>query len=433
MRSIAVNYRESSKVAVSTVDAAMSSLEEYRKELEKIAESGEYLAPESSINLPFDEAQDIALKKATSGLARPKLKLIIVVGIGGSTLGSFSLYSSRYGWADAFLQRTPKLLYLDAISPMIFNSVDRIVQESIQSLDELLVLVVSKSGNTVETIANAEALIAELGKHFGNTAVHDRVVYLADESSILAQQARAHNWNLIHTAASVGGRFSVFSLPHLIPLTLAGINCSLLLEGARDARISGLSADPEENDALSLAAVRVDWENQGLSTHNLFIFAPQCAALGSWWRQLQAESLGKEKKGMVPTVTIGSTDLHSVAQFYLGGSQRSATTFISVEKELEDLMLPQELVTGSLVPGLAGKSFSTITRAILDSTEEAYRAQQVPFAKIIFPEVNERALGAWMQMEMLATMYAAKLMGVNAFDQPNVEDYKAATRARLIS
>ena len=79
------------------------------------------------------------------------------------------------------------------------------------------------------------------------------------------------------------------------------------------------------------------------------------------------------------------------------------------------------------------KNFSTINRVILEGAEEAYRAHSLPYTKIAFPQVDERALGAWMQTEMLATLYLAQLMGVNAFDQPNVEEYKAATRMRLAS
>ena len=412
-------YKESSAVTDSDSAVAIAKLEGYRAHLTNVAISGTYDLPESSINLPFDEVQDIALKKAVSALASDKLKLIIIVGIGGSSLGSYALYQARYGWADALLTRTPKLLYLDALSPAVFASVTHAIEERVQNPEELLVLVVSKSGTTTETIVNAEALISHLGARFGNPSVIDRVVYLADETSPLAQRAREGKWNLIHTIAAVGGRWSVFTLAHLIPLALAGINTSLLLEGAREGRERGLIADPEENDALTIAALRSVWEWRGFDTHNLFIFAPQCAALGAWWRQLNAESLGKDGKGMLPIVSIGSTDLHSLGQLYFGGAGHIATTFVSVEREPEDLTLP------------SGKSFSTINRAILTGVEESYRNHSLPYAKIVLPEVNERALGAWMQTEMLATMYHAQLLGVSAFDQPNVEEYKIATRAHL--
>ncbi len=414
MRSIAFTHKGSSGVSDAESAAAVSNLEDYRAHLDQVASSLSYDFPESCINLPFDELQDNALKKAVSTLSSEKLKLIIVVGIGGSSLGSYALYQARYSWADALLARTPKLLYLDALSPAVFSLVTKAIEERIENPEEILVLVISKSGITTETIANSEAFLTYLGARFGATNVTDRVVYLTDEESPLANLARTRKWNLITTIPAIGGRFSVFTLAHLIPLSLAGINTSLLLEGARSARTSGLSPDPEENDALTMAVVRSSWEARGLFAHNLFIFAPQCASLGAWWRQLNAESLGKGGKGMLPTVSIGSVDLHSLGQFYLGGAAHSATTFVSVERESGD-----------------PKNFSTINKAIFEGTEEAYQAHSLPYTKIIFPQIDERALGAWMQTEMLATLYLAQLMGVNAFDQPNVNEYKAATRARL--
>lgn len=421
MRSIAFTHKESSTVTDSDSAVAVAKLEGYRAHLTNIAISGGYDMPESSINLPFDETQDITLKKAVSALASDRLKLIVVVGIGGSSLGSYALYQARYGWADALLTRAPKLLYLDALSPAVFTSVMQAIEERVETAEELLVFVISKSGMTTETLANAEALIAHLGARFGNPSAIDRVVYLADDASPLAERARGNKWNFINTIPTIGGRWGVFTLAHLVPLALAGLNISLLLEGAREGRERGLIADPEENDALTMAALRSVWEWRGFTAHNLFIFAPQCAALGSWWRQLNAESLGKDGKGMLPLVSVGSTDLHSLGQLYLGGTGHIATTFMSVEHEAEDPVLP------------TGKSFSTINRAILAGVEETYRNHQLPYAKIVLPEVNERAIGAWMQTEMLATMYHAQLLGVNAFDQPNVEEYKTAARGYLAS
>src|SRR3989344_8494503 len=168
MRSMAFTHTEGSGVLTSDISAAVATLEPYRVHLTHVAESSSPDISESCINLAFDEEQDTTLKKILSELMSDKLKLIIIVGIGGSSLGSYALYHARYGWADALLMRAPKLLYLDALSPTTFTSITRALEERVESLEEVLVLVVSKSGRTVETVANSEALIAYLGARFGD-------------------------------------------------------------------------------------------------------------------------------------------------------------------------------------------------------------------------------------------------------------------------
>jgi glucose-6-phosphate isomerase len=142
------------------------------------------------------------------------------------------------------------------------------------------------------------------------------------------------------------------------------------------------------------------------------------------------ESIGKDGNGMTPTVSIGSTDLHSVAQLYLGGPHDKITTLIYGENQKYDITLPTE-GTFNLVENLNGKKVPQIMHAIVQGTKIAYQNQHIPFMEISFDTVSEGSMGEYLQFAMLQMMYLGKLMGVNTFDQPHVELYKAETRKIL--
>jgi len=141
------------------------------------------------------------------------------------------------------------------------------------------------------------------------------------------------------------------------------------------------------------------------------------------------ESIGKEKKGITPIVSIGSVDHHSMVQLYWGGSQDKTTEIIYAKKS-QDCFVPQEALFPTL-SNTKGKNTSEIVSAIRKGTALAYKKQMEPFFEIEFDEINTYEMGGYMQCKMLEIMYLAKLLGVNAFDQPQVELYKIETKKIL--
>ena len=133
---------------------------------------------------------------------------------------------------------------------------------------------------------------------------------------------------------------------------------------------------------------------------------------------------------MIPTVSIGSTDLHSIGQLYLSGAQNVWTTFI-ITHERDDLKTGKDNALDACVPGLSNCALTDIMRAIIDGTMAAYQERSVPFSVITLCERSPYTIGYQMQSYMLAIMYAGELLGVNPFDQPDVERYKSVTRALL--
>jgi len=335
------------------------------------------------------------------------------------------------------LTPSTKVLYADTVDSDYLSNILALVEPVLERESNVVLCIVSKSGTTTETVANAEVLIESLRKH-GKS--HQKcVVVISDKDSKLWKIALREGFNVLETPERVGGRYSVLSPVGLFPLGLLGINMDKLLAGAKSMRDACVDANVERNPAAMSATVQYVHHEVGRDISDVFLFANDLESLGKWCRQLMAESLGKEfsKKGAIvnvgitPTVSIGSTDLHSMAQLYLGGPYDKFTTFVSVEHNNSRVNVPRLLGYSRLVDGIQGKSLADIMHAILEGTKEAFGKGGRPFMEIGLPCKSEFFLGQFLQFKMMETMYLAYLLGVNPFDQPNVESYKEETRKIL--
>lgn len=429
MEIIKFNYRESAGISSGELNETTRTLGEYGEKLRMVAQEIGYVALESSINLPFDEGMHNEIEAVAAKFKTPALKYIIHIGIGGSGLGTQAVYEALLGSYDTLnSHRFPKVIFVDTNCSGVIESIQGIIQD-LQSVEEVVVNVISKSGTTTETVANFEVIHALLKKRFGE--VKHRIVVTTDRDSKLWIAGEREGFTCLSIPKNVGGRYSVLSAAGILSLSLAGIDTRALCEGASSMREICLSDNTEENIALLSAAILYGHYQKGISIHNSFFFRPELESLGKWYRQLVGESLGKDGKGILPIVSIGSTDLHSVAQLYLGGPKNIFTTFVRVESENTGVMVPTAPILTGLVPGIAGKDFSGIGNAIYGGVLAAYTKHTLPFVEIVFPEISEKTLGAYVQFKMIETIYLGHLLGVNAFDQPNVEEYKAETRRML--
>ena len=272
-----------------------------------------------------------------------------------------------------------------------------------------------------------------LTERFGTAT--DRFVAITDESSRLWDEAIAQSIAVLPIPATVGGRYSVLSAVGLFPLATVGIDVVQLLQGARELLDHCLE---EHSYAAESAAVLALQLKQGFAINDNFLFHPELESLGRWYRQLMGESIGKEHDvrgevvhtGITPTVSLGSTDLHSVGQLYLGGPKDKLTTFVSALPS-GGLGLPQERLFPQLLPMLNGKTAEDIMHAILEGTKIAYQKAGLPYMEVVLDAIDERSLGAFLQFKMLEMMYLGTLLNVNSFDQPNVEAYKIETKRLL--
>ena len=415
-----------------------SELDEYRNRLCGIVERGDFLSPEASLCLSTDTISQKIIEEMVAKFSSPELEYIVVVGIGGSNLGTIALYRALFGTQDAFVQgHLPKLLFLDTTSTKKMKAVLSILKRNAKNADSFIINLVCKSGETTETIANFETLYKELSQEFGD--IKNRVVISTDKSLKLWKSAEDIGFSLLSIPKQVGGRFSVLSAVGLFPLGLSGIDIKALLEGARVAREKCLTEEILENPAIVSATLLYHHYQKGINIQNNFYFAPELESVGKWCRQLMGESLGKEcdvdgqeiHAGITPIVSIGSTDLHSMAQLYFGGPRDKFTVFISVRDKGEDVCVPEAPILEGFISGLAGRSLGSITDAIHRGVEATYKKLELPFMSIAMPEISSYVLGQYLQYKMMETMYLAKLLNINAFDQPSVKGYKQETRQIL--
>ena len=432
-------YRESANISDSELAELNELLVDYKAYLARVAKSGGYTDKESSINLPSDEAllRDVlAVSEAKGGR---ELKYIVVIGIGGSNLGTKAIYDSLYGNVDQFEpDRFPKLFFADTNDPQWVSKLTNFLVTHIENPSQFIVNSISKSGGTTETIANTEFIVGALKDRFGDVVL-ERVVVTSGDGSPLWKSAKELGITALSIPKNVGGRFSVFSSVGLFPLALLGLDVKALRKGASDMLKRCLNEPIVTNPAMLSAAILFSHLKKGKTINDNFIFHPELESLGKWYRQLMGESIGKEKDldgnivhtGITPCVSIGSTDLHSVGQLYLGGPQDKITTFISTKRVAHTTHMPAERLFPNLVESLHDKSPEQIMRAILEGTKIAYLKNKLPFMEVILPDISEHSLGEFLQFKMIEMMYLGNLLRVNAFDQPNVESYKIATRRIL--
>ncbi len=414
-------HKQTSKIKDLELNKALLKLEPYRSKLVQVAKEKTYEHLEGSLNLSFDTALLAQVNKSAKKFKTKKLKLIVVIGIGGSNLGSKAIYNAMKDQGDKIIP----ILFLDTVSETKLLTISKQLLD-LKNKSEFLIITISKSGGTTEVIANTESLVSQLHKKFKN--ILDRLVVITGEGSKFWNLAKEKNIETLSVPANVGGRYSVFSSAGLFPLAVSGFNLNNLLLGSRNATKDSLA---KKSPATISSALTFLNNKKGFTIHNSFFFAPELDGLGKWERQLLAESLGKNKKsGISPMSMIGSTDLHSVAQLLFGGPEDKFTNVITV-KRTSKISVPKKLIFTNLVENIENKPIESIMTAIAIGTKKSLRKNNLPFVSMEFDGLNEKELGYYMQFKMIETMFLAELMNVNAFDQPAVESYKEETRKLL--
>lgn len=394
-----------------------------------------YQTPYASFALPYDERafQNIEWLVVQKKQLNPSV--VIVIGIGGSALGAHAIYQAIVGsfsYTFCASQDVPVIHFLQTIDGDHVGMLLKIIEQECKRGRAVLINVITKSGTTIETVVNFEVVIQLLKTYRDD--YRDLIVVTSDEGSPLHACALQHQFAFLPIEKQVGGRFSVLSAVGLFCLSMAGINVYQLLAGARDALIYCLSTSLEENYAAQSALLLYLHHRQGVVIHDLFLFSVDLEVVGKWYRQLMGESIGKEfdihgnrvYAGITPTVSLGTIDLHSVAQLYLGGPRDKYTTFVAVENGSADIA-----VQHAELSGLENKKLSYIMNAFLQGTQRAYQNNGRPFSTLILPEKNEYYLGQCMQYKMVEMVFLAYLLEVDAFDQPNVDLYKREVKKLL--
>lgn len=421
-------YKDNSGIDESKINESRKALSEYINHCEVGVRERNYEIDEASLCLVDDEEMLKTVKKLVEKKKTGKLKYIIDIGIGGSNLGTKAVYDALYGGVDFFQQtRYPKIIFLDTTDPEYLFHFAHFFKTSVVKEDEIIVNIISKSGGTTETAVNGEIVLHLLKEKFNNWK--ERCVVTTDKNSPLWNNAVAAGIDVLEIPQKVGGRYSVFSPVGLFPLALCGIQIEKLLQSATVMRDKCLTQGDEQNSALISAAILYEHLKRRIAINDNFYFHMELESLGKWYRQLMGESTGKTETGLTPTVSIGSVDLHSVVQLYLGGTRNKYTSFVYTNA-FKEYVIPI-FNTLSHIKEIEGKSVGHIMSAIQQGTMAAYKNLQLPYTEIILEGISEEEIGAYMQFKMSEMMFLGKLMRINAFDQPQVELYKTETKKIL--
>jgi glucose-6-phosphate isomerase len=349
---------------------------------------------------------------------------VVVLGTGGSSLGGQALTAlADRGFGPR--KGRPSLVFPDNIDPDTFAAM-------FDSLDPATtgVLMISKSGGTAETLMQSFACLERWGG--GSPANFLAIAEPGDNP--LRRLAERHGIPVLDHDPLIGGRYSVLSLVGLLPAAIAGLDIATIRAGAAgvlDATLDDAGsgdAAPAIGAALAVALLKA----RGTATTVLMPYLDRLANFGLWYRQLWAESLGKNGTGTTPIRAMGTVDQHSQLQLYLAGPADKLFTLIVAESAGTGPVVPAHVAReDSRLGYLAGKRMGDLLQAEAAATAATLARNGRPTRVIRIATLDERVLGALMMHFMLETILAAGLLGVDAFDQPAVEEGKQLAREYL--
>jgi len=347
---------------------------------------------------------------------------IVVIGIGGSTLGTYAIYK--------FLKHsknlTKKLYFLETTDPIdILSKIDMI------DLNDTLFVVISKSGTTVETISIFKYINSLVKIDKNNTLI------ITEFDSKLNDYAKVNNMKTFEIPKDVGGRFSVFSAVGLLPLAIVGIDIDEILRGPREVYNSFFAKKTSYRSIIKKARFFVEYKNK-FNINVVFSYSSRLEGFNKWYIQLWGESLGKidinsTRQGLTPIGIIGPIDQHSFLQLIVEGKRDKTVTVIKVDNFDNDLKIPAVRLEGlEELDYLDNIEFSSLINKQADATIESINnLNDIPCDVITIDAVCESAIAGLMYEYELLTSVCAKFMYINAYDQPGVESGKIILKSKL--
>lgn len=378
--------------------------------------------PHSFYSLPFVDDFHAIRERATRITRR--FERTIVFGIGGSTLGGETLVRTL---GDT----THPVQFFDNIDPTTLAGLDLV------DWRHTALLVISKSGNTAETLAQFLGLLPQLESRLGAQLSEHVQVITENHDGALARIAKELAIEIIEHPP-VGGRYAVLSVVGMLPAAIAGVDIETLLAGARTMAEECGRDDMMENPAFFNGAAQYLHAQHGRHICVFMPYVDRLRPLGLWYRQLWAESLGKRDRdghahGLTPALAMGVTDQHSQLQLYLDGPDDKQYTLLADPKlGPQGARVPSRYTGLPAAAPLAGHTTGELLLAEFRATRETLTRHQRPNRTILLDTRDPAAIGALILLLELETVVVAGLLGVDPFDQPAVEESKMLARQYLI-
>ena len=322
-----------------------------------------------------------------------------IIGLGGSILGSQAIYQ--------FLKSKIKknFFFIDNLNPKI----------RIDKKKKFVNIVVSKSGKTIETVANINVLLNKKDKNIFIT--ENKINYLHQLAQTLKNE-------IIHHNNFIGGRYSVLSEVGMLPAELMNLKTS------RFKQFNALIKNKKFiNNLVTNVSSILDFQKKKKFNSVIINYDEKSEGLFKWYQQLVAESLGKDKKGILPIISNMPKDNHSVMQLYLDGFQNNFYTFFYVNEKKSEKIKNGLLFSQNF---LKDKNFSNILFAQKKATENIFKKKKIPFRSFEIKQRNEKTLGELFTFFILETILIAKCLNLNPYNQPAVESIKNETKKILI-
>ena len=411
------------KLSIHGFSADLSAVQDEVAAAHRLLHSGQGPGSDSLgwLNLPgeydHDELQQIIEIAAE---IRQSSSALVVIGAGGSYAGSRSAIE---------MLCHPFGAQLDS-NTVVYFAGHNLSSRHHQALLEILrdkdfsINVVSKSGGTIEPALAFRLFRDALEEKYGKDAARRRIFVTSDEKDgALRNLANQEDYRSFVIPRDIGGRYSVLTPVGLLPMAVAGIDIARVMKGAEQARQSFLEEDLERNPCYRYAAVRNLLYSQGKAVELLVCYEPDLQMLGEWWKQLFAESEGKEGKGLFPASAAFTTDLHSLGQFIQQGSPCLFETVLRVKGSGKEVVIPAGDDRDGL-SYLAGKDLEYVNEKAFQGTLQAHVQGGVPNIVLDMEDFSEESFGYLVYFFMKACAISGYMLGVNPFDQPGVEAYK---------
>ncbi len=364
-----------------------------------------------NFEIPLLESYDKSYKfdfSKTTVKKFSRYRNIVVIGMGGSILGTKSIYS--------FLRKKIKKNFF------FFDNLDSNLHlefQKIKDIENSCFIVVSKSGNTLETITNLNIIFSRLRPK-------NKLIFITEigDNSLMAI-ANKYNAEIIEHKEFIGGRYSVLSESGMLPAALMG------LEVNRFKNLKILIKNKNFVSSLIHNVTSIYTLNtKKISNSVILNYDSSLNDLGFWYQQLVAESLAKKGKGITPLLSFGPKDHHSLLQLYLDGPKNKFFTFFNSSKKENKYKIGKDDITDSM-KFLKNRSLEFVINAQCNATKNIFKLKKIPFRQITFNKKNEEELGEVFTFFVLETILLARLMNINPFDQPAVELVKIVTKKFL--